>query len=340
MNITTLGIDLAKNVFQLHGVNSKGVKVLGRKLSRKQLVEFVAQLPKCTIALEACGSSHYWGRKFRAMGHEVKLISPQFVKPFVKSNKNDANDAEAIVEASLRPSMRFVAVKTVEQQEVLCWHRVRERLVCSRTALINEMRGLLGEFGIIISQGAQKFSKALPEILEDANNELSPQARALFMRLREELKELNEKIALIDKDIEKIAESQEASRNLMTIPGVGPITASAIVASVGDASIFSNGREMSGWLGIVPRQNSSGGKSKLGGISKRGDKYLRKLVIHGCRSVLIRIEAREDRQAQWLKELIQRRGFNRACVALANKNVRTMWALMTKGESFNKDRVA
>lgn len=335
--ITTLGIDLAKNVFQLHGVNSKGVKVLGKKLSRKQLIEFVVQLPKCMIAMEACGSSHYWARKFRSMGHEVKLISPQFVKPFVKSNKNDANDAEAIVEASLRPSMRFVAVKTVEQQETLCLHRVRERLVCSRTGLINEIRGLLGEFGIVIPQGVQKFRKQLPEVIEDADNELGPQARLLFTRLHSELKELDEKIAVLDQDIENLANSQDVTQNLMTIPGIGPITASAIIASVGDASIFRNGREMSGWLGIVPRQNSSGGKSKLGGISKRGDKYLRKLLIHGSRSVLIRIDSRDDKQAQWLKKLVERRGFNRACVALANKNARTAWALITKGEAFQLD---
>lgn len=338
MEITTLGIDLAKSVFQLHGVNKKGAKVFGKKLSREKLIEFVAQLSKCTIAMEACGGSHYWGRKFRDMGHEVKLLSPQFVKPFVKSNKNDANDAEAIVEASLRPSMRFVALKTVEQQNALCLHRVRERLVCSRTALINEIRGLLGEFGISIPQGAEKFRQQLPEILEDANNELSAQTRALFVGLREELKALDVKIAAMDKDIENLAESQETSKNLMTIPGVGPVTASAIVASVGDASIFKNGREMSGWLGIVPRQNSSGGKTKLGGISKRGDKYLRKLVIHGARSVLMHIDSRDDQQARWLKQLVERRGFNRACVALANKNVRTMWALMTTGESFRKER--
>lgn len=331
--VTTLGIDLAKSVFQLHGVDEKGRKVFSKKLTRKQLAPFIANLPKCTIAMEACGSAHFWARKFQKVGHEVKLISPQFVKPFLKSNKNDANDAEAIVEAALRPSMRFVAVKTVEQQDALCLHRVRERLVCSRTALINEIRGLLGEYGITVAKGPQRLRKQIAEIIEDENDELSPKARKLFDRLRCELCDFDEKIAEMDQEIHQLAKADDAAKRLMTIPGIGPITASAIAASVGNASMFKNGRQMSGWLGLVPRQHSSGGKTKLGGISKRGDRYLRKLLIHGARSVVIRIEKRNDSQAKWIKHLVARRGMNRACVALANKNARIAWALIrSEGE--------
>jgi len=210
--VTTLGIDLAKMVFQLHGVDERGKAILKKKLSRNQLSDFVAQLPRCTIAMEACGGAHFWARKFREMGHEVKLISPQFVKPFLKSNKNDANDAEAIVEASLRPSMRFVAIKTVAQQEILATHRIRERLVCARTALVNEIRGLLGEYGIVIPQGIQKFRSHLPEVIENVANGLSPAMRSLFARLRSELRELDEKVSALDSDIESHGKFQDRCR--------------------------------------------------------------------------------------------------------------------------------
>lgn len=332
--ITTLGIDLAKQFFQLHGADESGKVILRKTLSRRQLSEFVAQLPVCLIAMEACGGSHFWARKFREMGHEVRLISPQFVKPFVKSNKNDANDAEAIVEAALRPSMRFVAIKTTAQQDTLAVHRIRERLIGARTALVNEIRGLLGEYGIIIPQGIRTFRKLLPEIIGDSSNGLSFSMRSLFTQLRKELNELDEKISSMENNIEAHVESHEITKRLMAIPGVGPITASAMVASIGDPSIFRNGRELSGWLGIVPRQNSSGGKSKMGGISKRGDKYLRKLLIHGARSALTR--TKNHGRGEWLIKLRERRGFNRACVALANKNARVIWALMKTGESFQE----
>lgn len=336
MEISNLGIDLAKNIFQLHGVNSKGKKVLARKISRNQLSIFIAQLKPCIISMEACGSSHYWARKFQEMGHTVKLIAPQFVKPFVKSNKNDANDAEAIVEASLRPNMRFVAVKSQEQQVNLSFHRVRERLVSSKTALINEIRGLLSEFGIIINQGAEHVRKELPSIIENADNGLTDKFRLLFNSLYEELKEVEDRIEKLDKNVLDQVKNNEVAKRLMTIPGVGPITASAIFATIGDANIFKNGREMSAWLGVVPRQNSSGGKTNLGGISKRGDKYLRKLLIHGARAVLVHIENKTDRLSEWLKKLVERRGYNRAAVALANKNMRIAWAIMTKGALFEK----
>jgi len=336
MEITTLGIDLAKNVFQLHGVNTIGEKVLSKQCSRKQLIEFAAKLPACLIAMEACGSAHHWARKFISMGHEVRLISPQFVKPFVKSNKNDANDAEAIVEAAIRPSMRFVTVKTVSQQDVLSLHRVRSRIVGARTALINEIRGLLGEYGLVLPQGARQVRSQLLTIVDIKSSELTSHSRALFKDLYEELVAIDEKIKSMDKKIQNLSGCDAQAKKLMQLPGVGPLTATALVASVGNASMFENGRGLSGWLGLVPRQHSSGGKNKLGGISKRGDQYLRTLFIHGARSVLLRIETREDAQAKWLKRLIERRGFNRACVALANKNARVAWALLAREESYRK----
>lgn len=335
MEITILGIDLAKNVFQIHGADRMGKKLIGKKLSRKQLSDFVTHLPPCTIAMEACGGAHFWARKFRALGHEVKLIAPHFVKPFVKSNKNDRNDAEAIVEAALRPSMRFVPVKTVEQQDTLCLHRVRSRLVASRTALINEIRGLLAEYGVIVARGPEKLLNKFAEILEDDSNDISAKGRTLFERLRNELRELNEKVLNADREIKSLTSSNEVYSRLMKVPGVGPMTATAIVAAVGHAAAaFKSGRELSAWLGLVPKQNSSGGKTRLGSISKRGDVYLRNLLIHGARAVIYRLDHREDTQALWLKELIKRRGSNRACVALANKNARVLWAMMARGEEY------
>jgi len=334
--ISVLGIDLAKNIFQLHGSDRNGNAVLRKKLSRKQLVLFVANLPKCTIAMEACGGSHFWGRKFSEMGHETKLISPQFVKPFVKSNKNDAHDAEAIVEAALRPNMRFVAVKTIAQQDELCLHRVRERLIGSRTALINEIRGLLHEYGVVIPKGAQNIRAQLPEIIELSDKQVSDQARQLFTNLYEELCHCDENVGLYEKKINAQAKTSASCQKIMKIPGVGPLTATAIVATVGNANLFKNGRQMSAWLGLVPRQNSSGGKTQLLGISKRGDSYVRKLLIHGARSVLLTIEksTKEDQKTRWLKQLLERRGYNRACVALANKNARVIWKLLATDEVY------
>ena len=334
--VSVLGIDLAKSVFQLHGSDLNGKTVLKRKLNRQQLIVFLANLPKCIVAMEACGGSHFWARKFREMGHDVKLISPQFVKPFVKSNKNDANDAEAIVEAAMRPNMRFVAIKTTEQQDSLCLHRVRERLVRSRTALVNEMRGLLNEYGLIIPQGIEKLRTQFSDIIEDAENSLTSQSRDLFNGLYEELCSHDEKIANYETKIKFQSKQSESCQKIMKIPGVGPITATAMVASIGNANLFDNGRQMSAWLGLVPRQSSSGGKEKLLGISKRGDSYLRKLLIHGARSVLLKVKVNKDEseRTKWLKELIERRGFNRACVALANKNSRVIWKLLTSEENY------
>ena len=339
MNVTTLGIDLAKNIFQLHGVNKEGVAVLTKKISRKKLPEFIIQLKPCLIGMEACGGSNYWGRKFRAMGHDVRLISPQFVKPYVKSNKNDAVDAEAICEAVARPNMRFVAIKNIEQQDIQCVHRMRARFVKERTALVNQTRGLLAEYGIVIAQGISHIRKQLPLILEDAENELSILGRRLFNNLYEQLQDADNKVQEYDLQIKEYCQSNEICKRLLKSPGVGVLIASAIVASIGDATIFKNGREMAAFIGLVPKQYSSGGKQRLLGISKRGDRYLRCLLIHGARSALFRSKNLPKKQAEWLNSLIERRGRNRATVALANKNARIMWALMTKGENFNATKI-
>jgi len=339
MNITTLGIDIAKNVFQLHGVNKAGITVLTKKISRKKFPEFIAQLEPCLMGMEACGGSNYWGRKFRSMGHDVRLISPQFVKPYVKSNKNDAVDAEAICEAVARPNMRYVSIKSIEQQDIQSIHRIRSRFVKERTALTNQIRGLLAEYGVVIPQGISNVRQELPFIVEDGSNELSTLCRNLFNNLYEQLQYSDKKVKEYDLQIQEYCRNNEVCKRLLELPGVGELIATAIVASIGDATIFRNGREMAAFIGLVPKQYSSGGKQRLLGISKRGDRYLRCLLIHGARSVLFRAKNLPKKQAQWLNSLIERRGRNRATVALANKNARVMWALMTKGENFNATKI-
>lgn len=334
MEITVLGIDLAKTVFQLHGVDRNGKATLRKKVSRGQLKEIIANLPVCMIGMEACAGAHYWAREFKKFGHDVRLISPQFVKPYVKSNKNDAADAEAICEAVSRPNMRFVPVKQIEQQDIQCLHRVRERLVKSRTALVNEIRGLLGEYGIIIPQKIAHVRQKLPGIIEEPEMNLTSMTRALFSALLTELRSLDEKILDCDEKVGAIHKSHPVCKRLSKIPGVGPLTATAMIAAVSDPSAFKNGREMAAWIGLVPKQHSSGGKERLLGISKRGDVYLRTLLIHGARASLAWVENKEDRRSQWAKKLIERRGRNRAAVALANKNARTIWAIMRNDKEF------
>lgn len=334
MHVTTLGIDLAKNVFHLHGADSKGRPVFSRRVSRRKLAATVAALPQCLIGMESCGGSHYWARRFCALGHQVRLVSPQFVKPFVKSNKNDRNDAEAICEAVSRPTMRFVAIKSVEQQDRQALHRVRQRLIGQRTALINQMRGLLTEYGIVVARQPASLRRRLPEILEDGDNELSPRARHLFAQLYDELLQLQQRINPIDQEINQIATEDESCRRLLAIEGIGPLTATAVTAVIGDAKAFKNGRQFAAYLGLVPRQNSSGGKPRLGGISKRGDTYLRTLLIHGARTTIRWAQGKQTPRARWIMALVQRRGIQKAAVALANKNARVVWALMARGESY------
>lgn len=336
-NLTLLGIDIAKNVFQLHGADQAGNPVLKKKITRSNLLKTIANLPKCTVVMEACGGANYWCRQFIALGHTAKLISPQFVKPFVKTNKNDRNDSEAICEAASRPTMRFVSPKSIEQEDIQAVHRVRSRLIQERTALINQIRGLLIEYGIAIPQGANKIRKALPEILEDAENELSHLTRILFSELYEELLEKNRKITMYDQKIESIFKSNSMCQKISKIEGVGPMTATAIVATMGDPKIFKNGRHFASYLGLVPRQFSSGNKERLLGISKRGDVYTRTLLIHGGRSVVRQVgRDKEDARSRWICSLKERRGSNRAAVAVANKNARIIWALLAKNEEYKK----
>jgi len=332
--IKIVAIDLAKNSFHVHGADDQGRKVMSKKMSRRKLSEFMANLPPCLVAMEACGSAHYWGRKFQSFGHEVRLIAPQFVKPFVKSNKNDAVDAEAICEAVQRPGMRFVAIKSVEQQDIQSVHRIRSQLIKQRTALVNQIRGLLLERGIVIPCGRANVLNRLPEILEDAENELSSRFRLLLNGLKEELRAIDERVAIYDQEINQIAQHSEAAKQLMSIPGIGALSATALLAHIGDVQLFRNGRELAAFLGLVPRQRSTGGKPTLLGISKRGDVYIRTLLIHGARAVLQFADKKQDRTSRWVCDLMNRRGKNVAAVALANKMARTVFALLSQGEKY------
>lgn len=339
MKITTIGIDLAKEVFQIHGVNEHGKIVLRKQLRRNAMTEYFANLAPCLIGMEACGSSHYWARKLSEFGHTVKLMSPQFVKPYVKTNKHDMADAEAICEAVSRPNMRFVPIKNVEQQAILSVHRARQGLVKARTAQANQIRGLLAEFGIVMPQGIHSIAKRLPDIPEDAENGLPGIMRRLLRRLNDHLAELNRQVEELELQIKLWHKNNEASQKLEAIPGIGPITASAIVATVGDAREFKNGRQLAAWFGLVPKQYSSGGKQTLLGISKRGDTYLRILLIHGARAV-VRFAENKAESTSWLRKLMMRRNKNIAAVALANKNARIIWALLAKDRTFHPDHAS
>lgn len=339
MKITTVGIDLAKSVFQVHGVDEHGRAALKKSLKRAQFAVFFANLPSCLIGMEACGSAHHWARKLQSMGHTVKLIAPQYVKPYVKTNKSDAADAEAICEAVARPNMRFVAVKTLEQQAVLSEHRVRQGLVKARTAQANQIRGLLAEFGLVIPKGITHIAQQVPLILEDAANELPGSFRHLIDGLLQHFRELHRQVTALEAQIKAWHREHEPSRKLEKIPGIGPISASALVASIGDVKTFKNGRQLAAWLGLVPRQHGTGGKQVLLGISKRGDVYLRTLLIHGARSAILAAQRRGETDS-WLARLVQRRNPNVAAVALANKNARTVWALLAYDREFEPGYVA
>jgi transposase len=339
--ITTVGLDLAKSVFQVHAADNEGMPVVRKKLRRGQVHEFFAGLSPCLIGLEACASAHYWARELQALGHEVRLIPPQYVKPFVKTNKNDAADAEAICEALVRPTMRFAAVKSAEQQSVLMLHRARELLVRQRTMLINAFRGHCGEFGLVVAQGASKVT-ALIEMIEDPEDEDLPAlARAALGSLVEQLRMTQIQILGLEKKLKAWHRTNEASRRLETIPGVGVITATALVATIGDASQFHSGRQLAAWLGLVPRQRSSGGKERLGRISKRGDGYIRRLLVHGARADLRWSKHRKERRSIWQESLLARRPTNVVLVAMANKTARVVWAMLSRGETFRtEDRAA
>lgn len=339
MKITTIGIDLAKDVFQLHGVDEHGKVVLKRQLKRKEMVGFFTKIESCMVGMEACGSAHYWARRLIELGHQVKLMAPQFVKPYVKTNKHDMADAEAICEAVTRPNMRFVPIKTVDQQTILSVHRVRQGLVKARTAQANQIRGLLAEMGLVLPKGIKHLFALVPTMLDGAKETLPAVFCQLIERLLTHLKELKRQVDELELEILRWHRQSEASRALEEIPGIGPITATALVASVGDARNFKNGRQLAAWLGLVPKQHSTGGRTCLQGISKRGDCYLRTLLIHGARSVTKSAERRPERHA-WLTRLMGRRNKNVAAVALANKNARIAWALLAHAQKFRSDYAA
>lgn len=338
MSIIRIGIDLAKNVFQIHGVNAKEEVICTRQLRRSQLLGFFAKLAPCLVGMEACSSAHHWARQLQLMGHTVKLIAPQFVKPYVKGNKNDANDAAAICEAVGRPSMRFVPIKSVSQQDLQALHRIRSELVQQRTAKVNQIRGLLGEYGIVAVQGVESLRKALPELLEDAENGLTADFRVLLNGLRDDLLYLDERIATADQQMQRHARENAQALRLQQLRGIGPITATALIAAIGQgAHHFKRGRELAAWIGLTPGQHSSGGKERLLGISKRGDTYLRTLLIHGARAVVKTAQGKTDRLSVWIQNLCSRRNKNIAAVALANKTARMVWALLISKVDYDPD---
>jgi transposase len=334
MNITTIGLDIAKNVFQVHGVDGHGNTVLRKRLRRKDVRSFFATLAPCVVGIEACGTAHHWAREIGSVGHEVKLISPAYVKPYVKRNKNDSADAEAICEAVGRPSMRFVPVKSTDQQSVLMLHRARDLLVRQRTMLVNALRGHLAEYGIVTAQGIGNVAR-LVEMLKDGNEALIPAlARRVLSSIVEQLRQLYLRIRELELEIMVWHKSNEKSQRLATIPGIGPITATAIVASVGSSSQFRSGRHFAAWLGLVPRQNSSGGKERLGRISKRGDKYIRRLLVIGATSVIRYARSKTAQRNDWLIRLLARRPARLVSVALANKMARIAWAVLARGDIY------
>jgi transposase len=340
MKMTVLGIDLAKNVFQLHGVDEHGNVAVRKQLVRSKLLPFMAQLAPCRIGMEACQGAHYWAREMRKLGHDVRVISPQFVTPYRKSHKNDPNDAAAICEAVSRPHMRFVPIKEVEHQDIQALHRARQLLIKQRTALCNQVRGLLSEYGIVVAQGVHRLRTSLPTLLEDPDNNLTWVSRELFQELYQQLVWLDERIGVMDEQLLQVFATTESCQRLADIEGVGPMIATALYAAVPQPHVFHNGRHLAAWLGLVPRQHSTGGKSLLLGISKRGDRYLRALLIHGARAGVYRCKDKPNPspRARWLQQLIARRGINGATVALANKIARVAWVLLPHGVPYQPAR--
>jgi len=341
MKLIRVGVDLAKNVFQVHGVDRHEKAVWRRRLTRESWLKVLLETVEsgCAIGMESCGGAHHWARRLQGLGFKVKLIPPQFVKPYVKSNKNDANDAEAICEALGRPSMRFVAVKTIEQQDIQAVHRVRSGLIEQRTAKVNQIRGLVAEYGLVAPKEIVHLRRALPCWLEDAENGLSGRFRRLLHGLWGDLRSLDDRVSELDRDIALIAQSDPVAKRLQQLRGVGPIIATALVAAVGNAEQFANGRQMSAAFGLTPRQHSSGGKERLLGISKRGDAYLRTLLIHGARAVIRTARDKDDRLSQWVTRLAARSHPNVAAAALANKTTRMAWAMLRNGTDYQPDLV-
>jgi transposase len=329
--ITTVGLDLAKNLFQVHGADAQGRPVLKRRLARGKVLEFFANLPACLVGLEACAAAHYWARELTKLGHEVRLMPPQYVKPYVKRNKHDAADAEAICEAVQRPGMRFVPVKEEGQQSLLMLHRVREQLLKQRTATTNALRAHLAEFGVVAARGRRGLRELLTAVADQEDRRLPPLARELLQTLAEHLRGLEERTAEIDRRLLEAARADAACARLAAVPGIGPVVATALVATVGDARTFASGRHLAAWLGLVPRQHSSGGKERLLGISKRGDGYLRRQLVHGARALVKVSRGREGKPWAWIDGLLTRRPFNVVAVAVASKLARVAWVLLSRG---------
>jgi transposase len=334
MNITRVGLDIAKQVFQVHGVDERGKVTVRKQLARPKVREFFAQLPPCLIGIESCGSSHYWGRELTKLGHTVKLMAAQFVIPYRKRGKNDANDAEAICEAVGRPDMKFVAIKSEEQQSVLMVHRARTLVMANRTAQVNQIRGLLGEFGVVVPKGVARLRRELPGILEDAENGLPALAREVLAGLLDQFHEFDARLAAYDRQIRALAAASEPARRLMQVEAIGPQTATALVASMGDPHVFRSGRSYAASLGITPRQHSSGGTDRLGPITRQGDRYVRTLLIHGARAYLRVIDKKTDGKSAWARRLKERRHVNVVAVALAAKHARIAWAMLAKGTEY------
>ena len=328
--ITTVGVDLAKSVFTVHGVDAAGRTVLRKTVRREKLMELMVALPPCLIGMEACGGAHDWARKFEAHGHRVGIMMARFVAPYRKSSKNDGNDAEAICEAVARPNMRFVPVKSAEQQAILSLHRVRQGFIEQRTATINRIRGLLAEFGMVLPQRAEQVRRAAVVVAE----ELPILVREAIADLRAHLSYLDQRIAQYERQLIELARQREAAVRVQRLPGVGPLTASAITASISDGHEFANGRQFAAWLGLVPRQYSTGGKARMGRITKRGDAYLRTLLMLGARAVLQSAAHKTDRLSRWAMALRARRGYHRAIIAVAAKNARIIWALLANNREF------
>jgi transposase len=331
-----VGLDTAKNVFQIHGVDSTGKLTLRKRLRRGQLTGFFANLPACIIGIEATQGAYFWARTLQTLGHTVRLIAPQFVKPYLKKQKNDANDAAAICEAVSRPQMRFVPQKTVEQQDLQVLHRVRSPLIGSRTQIANQIRGLLGEYGIVIPQHLSEVRKALPQLTDENEHRLSDFAKRLFGALYEELQAIDQRILVMETEIRNAFQQNALCQRIAEVEGIGPVTATAVIAAISNGSTFHNGRQFAAWLGLVPCQNSSGEKQRLSGITKRGDRYLRTLLVHGSRSVVFWAAKKDDPRSKWIVEKQKKLGTAKACVAVANKNARIIWALLAHDQPYRR----
>ncbi len=340
MQIASIGIDLGKTTFHLVALDEHSKVILKKKFSRQQLLAYAANLPSSLVGMEACSGAHFIGAALRRQGHEVRLIPAQFVKPFLKSNKNDYLDAEAIAEAAARQNMRFVPIKTDDQLDLQALHRVRDRLVHRRTALINQIRGFLLERGITFAQGPANLRRQMPALLEDAEQNLTPRMRHLLDHLWQEWKSLNSEIEDISQEIDGIGSQDAGCQRLRQIPGVGPLVATATVAAIGNGAAFRKGREFAAWLGLIPRQHSTGGKARLLGISKRGSVYLRRMFIHGARAMLLRVKYDTGRLGQWAHQLELRAPRNKVVVAVANKLARIAWAVLATGNEYRNVAVA